>query len=100
MWGRAVYFAVNASYSCGSYAHSVPNGHPLSDGSVLANGAKVVLFAKVQVGKEHPCPSNSSLRGPPDGFESIKGNTGGSDVYMIYSGANKRTYPMFLVYFS
>ena len=46
MWGRAVYFAVNASYSCGSYAHSIPNGYQLSDGSVLPNGTKVVLFAK------------------------------------------------------
>ena len=47
MWGRAVYFAVNASYSCGGYEHPCPNGYQLSDGSVVANGTKVVLFAKV-----------------------------------------------------
>ena len=39
-WGRAVYFAVNASYSCGSnrnngYSHHLPNGATLSDGSTV-----------------------------------------------------------------
>jgi hypothetical protein len=91
-----VYFSTIASYSCDSFSHPVPNGHQLSDGSVLANGAKVVIFAKVTVGKEYASGGNSALRNPPEGFDSIKGG----QFYMIYEGANKKTYPMFLVYFN
>lgn len=52
MWGRGVYFAVNASYSCGAvgsigYSHPLPNGATLSDGSTVPNGTNLVIFAKV-----------------------------------------------------
>lgn len=49
MWGRAVYFAVNASYSCGDdgYSHPLPNGATFSDGSTVPNGTNLVIFAKV-----------------------------------------------------
>ena len=47
VWGRAVYFAVNASYSCDDYAFKVPNGYKISDGSTLSKGTKVVILAKV-----------------------------------------------------
>jgi hypothetical protein len=52
MWGRAVYFAVNASYSCGAdgtrgYSHHLENGATLSDGSTVPNGTNLVIFAKV-----------------------------------------------------
>jgi hypothetical protein len=51
-WGRAVYFAVNASYSCGAngstgYSHPLPNGATLSDGSTVPNGTNLVIFALV-----------------------------------------------------
>ena len=51
-WGRAVYFAVNSSYSCGAvgnngYSHPLPNGATLSDGSTVPNGTNLVIFAKV-----------------------------------------------------
>ncbi len=69
-WGRAVYFAVNSSYSCGvvgnnGYSHPLPNGATLSDGSTVPNGTYLVVFAKVQVGKEFVCQPDSSLREPP-----------------------------------
>ena len=52
LWGRAVYFAVNSSYSCGvnlssGYSHPLPNGATLSDGSTVPNGTNLVIFAKV-----------------------------------------------------
>lgn len=25
MWGKGIYFAVNASYSCPAYSHQIPN---------------------------------------------------------------------------
>ena len=76
MWVRAVYFAVNASYSCGdAYSHHLQNETTLSDGSTVPNGSKVVIIAKVQVGKEYITAADSTLKNPPDGFDSIKGNT-------------------------
>lgn len=70
MWGPALYFAVNSSYSVG-YSH--PH----------TSGTKGMFFALVNLGVEHPCASNGNLRQPPTG-DSVKGHTGGSDVHMIY----------------
>jgi len=104
-WGRAVYFAVNASYSCGhpqwyGYAYKLPNGYKLSDGSTLPTGTKVVIYAKVIIGKAQFSGKEERGRKNPDpDFDSVKANTNGSDVYMVYGGASKRCYPMFLVYF-
>ena len=104
-WGRAVYFAVNASYSCGSsggkgYSYELSYGYKLSDGSTLPTGTKVVIYAKVIIGKEQFLDKEERGRNNPDaGFDSVKANTNGSDVYMLYKGASKRCYPMFLVYF-
>ena len=36
-------------------------------------------------------PSNSKIKTPPQGFDSISGLTGGSKVYIVY--ANKKAYP-------
>ncbi len=57
-WGKAVYFAVNASYSCGDskwkgYAYELPDGYKLSDESTLSSGTKVVIFSKVIIGKAY-----------------------------------------------
>jgi hypothetical protein len=40
-----------------------------------------------------------NLRDAPSGFDSIKAFTAGTECYMLYSDANNKTYPMFLVYF-
>lgn len=80
MWGQANYFAVNASYS-DSYHHS------------LANGTKQMFYARVMIGNTIVMQPNNTLRMPPpidpanpnDLHDSIKGHTGGSDVFMIYT---------------
>jgi hypothetical protein len=52
-------------------------------------------LAFVLTGNHIEMAQDSSLRVPPDGFDSVKGITAGSEVYMIYH--NERTYPMFYV---
>jgi hypothetical protein len=86
MWGKALYFAVNASYSCPGYC-----GNKLSDGSYE------VFFAEVTIGNciDTGSNNNNSLKEPPAGYDSVKGHTNGSDVYMVYE--NSRTYPHFVV---
>lgn len=61
-----------------------------------------MFFARVQVGKYKTLPPDNTLRMPPlmEGsktmrYDSVKGQTGGSDVYMIYT--NKKAYPEFLI---
>ena len=46
-WGKAIYFAANAKYSCENYGYKLPYGYELSDGCTLPNGTKVVIFVKV-----------------------------------------------------
>ena len=85
MWGHANYFAKNSSYS-NSYAF---NG--------TGNGTRQMFCAKVLIGK--PCvqgPDNTLKRPPmiPGAsipYDSVQGQTGGSDVIMVYS--NKKAYP-------
>lgn len=90
MWGIALYFAVNASYSNG-YAFNVPQG-----------GLKQMFIANVIVGKAKELASDPKLRMPPliEGkdnvrYDSVQGSTGGSTVYMVY--ANKKAYPQYLI---
>ena len=80
MWGLAIYFAKNASYS-NNYCHTLPSGE------------KQFFLVEVLLG-DYPLPllpSNNKLRMPPPNpannnqtFNSVKGHTGGSDVYMVY----------------
>ena len=51
-WGRAVYFAVDASYACGGknskgFSHYLHKEATLSDGSTVPSGTSLVIFAKV-----------------------------------------------------
>ena len=94
MWGMGNYFAVNASYSH-AYAHP------------LASGYRQMFLVKVVVGESYDCPSNSSLRMPPEKqskttsmfgverYDSVSGNTNGSKVYIIYD--NLKAYPFYLI---
>lgn len=90
MWGKANYFAVNASYSSG-YSHD------------LKNGTFQMFYARVILGNYKELGSDNTLREPPmiEGttirHDSVKGHTGGSDVFMIYS--NKKAYPEYLITF-
>jgi hypothetical protein len=61
-----------------------------------------MFFARVIVGNYKELPSNSQIKMPPllEGsekvrYDSVKGNTNGSDVFMIY--ANKKAYPEYLI---
>jgi len=94
MWGIAIYFARNASYS-NSYRFTTPD-------------KKFQMFlASVLVGDcTHVIPNDSSLRKPPskstknslgfkEDYDSVSGDTRGSKVYMIYE--NGRAYPQYLI---
>ena len=60
-----------------------------------------MFCANVIIGKEKILPSTKSLKMPPliDGtnimHDCVQGNTGGSDVVMIYD--NKKAYPQYLI---
>lgn len=88
MWGIAIYFAKNAAYSH-SYSSQLPSGE------------RQFFLAEVLIGDTIVMGSNGGLRNPPmkqDGvtpYDSIQGNTGGSDVYMIYH--SQKAYPRYLV---
>lgn len=88
MWGYAVYFAVNSSYS-NSFSYKAAAG-------------KQMFMAEVLVGTYETRQADTSIKMPSlipgrsnDRYDSIKGNTGGSDVFMIY--ANRKAYPSYLV---
>ena len=90
MWGRANYFAVNSLYS-NSYAYAMPG-----------TSSRQMFMATVLIGKTEQLNSDRSLKMPGvlpgssiDRYDSVKGYTGGSDVYMVYS--NKKAYPSYLI---
>jgi len=89
MWGRANYFAVNSQYS-NAYAFRVPGLE-----------VRQMFMASVIIGKPAKLNPDRSLREPPlnsgtgKKYDSVQGNTGGSDVYMVYS--NKKAYPSYLI---
>ena len=92
MWGKGIYFAVNASYSCPSYSYSVP-GEP---------NTYEVFFANAIIGNYCDMPSKRVLLVPPllpgssdQHYDSVKGFTNGSDVFIVYK--NVKTYPGLLV---
>ena len=90
MWGIANYFAVNASYS-DKYSYKIADGH------------KQMIYARVMIGDTITLEPKSSLRMPPpinpanphDLYDSVRGYTAGSHVYMIYT--NKQAYPAYLI---
>eukprot|EP00347_Sterkiella_histriomuscorum_P004024 403362037 len=90
MWGQAIYFAQNSSYSH-DYRHTT------------SSKTFQMFYARVLVGNYIALPNNSEIKmpplvpGDPQGryHDSIQGNTGGSDVFMIY--ANKKAYPEYLI---
>ena len=98
MWGRASYFAVNASYS-DSYAYH----------NAVKQTNKLILV-KVLTGDSYSCEPDSSLRRPPvkksSGrcnigqiqevkYDSVNGTTNGSQVYMTYD--SKFSYPAYII---
>ena len=99
MWGRGTYFAVNSSYSAGSYFYPVPQ-----------TNEKQLFYSCVLVGESVDLPHKkdvtSLITKPPvkenekfvnDSYDSIKGNTGGSDIYIVYE--LHMAYPQYLLTF-
>ena len=92
LWGEANYFAENASYS-DHYAFKTYNGD------------KQILLARVITGDSITCGQDQELRMPPKKpsmdsdldlrYDTVKGFTGGSTVYMTYS--NEKSYPAYLI---
>ena len=100
MWGEGAYFAVRAAYS-DRYAYTTPEGH------------KQMFLAKVITGITYKCPPDSSLKAPPkksdhpsalhssgskfedERYDSVSGNTDGSDIYVIYE--HGKVYPAYLI---
>ena len=92
MWGRGIYFAVNASYSV-NYAHRESNEE---------NAPKGMFFVKVITGCSHYMKPDKNLKIEPEKtgggrYDSVKGNTNGSDVYIIYN--NAKCLPVYYVHF-
>ena len=91
MWGRGFYFAVNSSYSAGSYAY-----HDID------NTCLIMLF-KVLIGDTIQLPPNNTLKGTPinlnkpgEKYDSIEGNQGGAGIIYIIHKA-RRAYPNYLI---
>jgi len=80
-WGKASYFAMNASYSH-TYAFDSPEG-------------KQMFSARVAIGKSMNMTTDQSLIKPPEGYDSVSGITHGSVVHMVYE--NGRAYPEHLI---
>ena len=96
-WGTGIYFAVNAQYSLSRFAFKNTN-----------DGTKSIFYARVSLGDYIELPRNQSYKIPPEKqstsglfaverYDSIKGNTGGSDIYILYE--NSRAYPDYLITF-
>ena len=89
-WGKGAYFAVNASYSGGSYAFQSSERH------------RKMLIAFVLTGDSIRMERDSTLFAPPkkeDGnsYDSVNGVTCGSQVYIVYD--HDKSYPAYLITF-
>jgi hypothetical protein len=88
-WGKAVYFARNASYS---------NMYAYQD---VATGYRKLLIGQVLIGNYIALPEDNELTKPPCiygtevEYDSVQGRAGDSDVYMVY--ANRKCYPRYLI---
>merc|ERR1711879_774706 len=85
MWGEAVYFAFNASYSHGySYSAGLPAG------------SRQMFFARVLLGDCAPLPADKSLRKPPS--KTTKGVHGYIEHYDAVSGDHPAGSKVFMIY--
>ena len=97
LWGEGTYFAVNAQYS-DAYAYE------------LSGGRRQFFLALVLTGINCTCKQDRLLRMPPvkdsdqvgsnnmftnECYDSVRGKTGGSDVYVVYE--HDRAYPAYLI---
>ena len=77
MWGNALYFVQNAK-SANNYCHKLPSGE------------RQIFLVEVLLGDYTNLAPDVELKMPPlnpannQTFDSVKGYTNGSDVYMVY----------------
>jgi len=96
MWGRGIYFAVNASYSNNGYAFKTDAQE------------KQLFLAKVLIGQPYLCANDPSLVLPPinpnahskvgfaeERYDSVTGETANSKIFVLYE--NKKAYPSYLI---
>jgi len=96
LWGKGIYFAVNANYSCPGYSWKVP-GQP---------NVYQVFLCEVLIGNYFEAGSNTdrSLREPPFKpgqtvrHDSVRAFTGGSVVHMVYMA--EKCVPRYLITYS
>ena len=83
MWGRGIYFAVNASYSDGyAYIDKVNKG-------------RSIFLSNVFVGNPKFEDENREITQPPKGYHSVTGITKGTTVYILYEDG--LAYPGYLI---
>ena len=90
MWGKAIYTAEKASYSCPNYSYKKGQTYQ-------------VFLANVLIGDTKEMSPDRSMREPPkksDGtpYDSVQGNAGDSTVYMVY--ASRKVLAKYLVTYS
>ncbi|KAM3147242.1 hypothetical protein pb186bvf_000493 [Paramecium bursaria] len=89
MWGPGIYFAENSIYSK-NYSYKLQ-----PQDSTKYAGKLIFLLCLVATGKIQQLQPDSTLRRPPNGFDCVQGNTGGSDVFILYGLDVRRAYPAF-----
>jgi len=109
LWGKGCYFAVNASYST-NYAYHQSTNYGYTNftnyGHRDVSTYKQFFLAEVITGDAVLRPPDNTLVMPPlkpnqtgqfvnERYDSVKGSTGGSDVYIVYSMG--RFYPTYLI---
>jgi hypothetical protein len=86
MFGRGTYSAETTKYSHDGYRFR------------MADGMAQIIVARVAAGKVKHLPYSTetqSLVRPPDGYDSVRGNVGGTEAVIVYETA--QAYPAYLV---
>ena len=98
MWGEGAYFAVNAKYS-NNYAYKTPTN--VAGDNTATGEQKQIFVAQVLTGFSARIPHNRFLKKPPvitespdtsgivtifkeQRYDSVRGETGGSHIYVVY----------------
>ena len=97
LWGQGIYFAVNASYS-DNYAHITTNGRQMFLAKVVVGATSVYLRSDKSLRMPPRKPSITKILFAGERYDSVSGNTQGSEVYIIYD--NQKAYPFYLITYS
>jgi hypothetical protein len=87
LWGRALYFAEQASYSVPNFSYKVP-----------ATQLQQVFLVDVLLGNSVTLPMSCHIVKPPLHFDSVNGTALNQPVYMVYS--NSKAFVKYIITFS